>query len=377
LKKDTVLLIGPLIGTRKNSYGDGIGGYTRNMSLYLRDFQFKGISIIPFYCTARLKKEVKFFSFPKRFFKDTFGLIKNLFCRQINIIHILGQYRSAIPREFAWVIIAQIFRKPIVYEVKAGMFISSSKTNKLHKLLSNYILKKSTLVLVEGRYYIDYVYNITHKTPIYFPNVVSSSEIDIKREIKIEQPLKFLFVGYCYEGKGIFEVIKAINCDRIKFDVQLEIIGAESSDFTTWFQKYNLNKNVNIIRHGPKSHDFVLDRMKDNFIYIYPSRHPGEGHNNTINEAMMNSMIIISSKAGFLEDILSDCAFLIDNTDKMIENLVDTIIEISINPTEAIEKAEIARKKIENIYNSSIQGKILEMEYNKILRPNETNNPRH
>ncbi len=359
--------MGPNIGNKSNFYGGGMGGYTRNMALYLRDFQFKDFSIIPFFCSARKKNEIKFISFPIRFLKDVIGLLFKIIFNKIDAIHILGQYRNAIPREVAWVLIARLFGVLVVYEIKAGMFITESNNSKLHKKLSGFILAKSNLILVEGKIYLDYVNEISHKKAIYFPNVVSINEIPEPKDVQVQLPLKVLFVGFCYEGKGIFEAIEALRSKRLNVEIQFEIIGAESDAFSSWMKTVPDNPRVKIIRYGAKNHEFVLNKMKENAIYLYPSKHSGEGHNNTINEAMMNSMIIISSKAGFLEDVLSDSGYLMDSQSNMIKNIEDAILEILKNPQNAIQIARNGRNKIENIYNSKIQGEVLEEQYKKIF----------
>lgn len=367
MTKKKVLLIGPRIGNKKSFYGGGIGGYTRNMALYLREFQFEEISLVPFYSTSRMRGEIKFISFPIRFFKDIIGFLFKITFEKIDAIHILGQYRSAIPREAAWVTLAKLFGFPVVYEIKAGMFISASQQSKLHKLLSSYIIKQSDLILAEGEVYLKYLYSEYRKNAIYFPNVVAINEIPPLREVHIQNPLKILFVGFCYEGKGIFDLVKSLQTDKIKYKIELEIIGGESNEFTEWVDKLPSNPRVKIVRYGKQPHSFVLDRMKQNTIYLYPSRHSGEGHNNTINEAMMNSMIIISSNAGFLEDILKDCGYLIDVNINPEINIQNAIIEIINNPEIAIKLAQNGRNKIETTFNSEVQGRVLETQYRKVI----------
>lgn len=367
MKKTKVLLIGPKIGFDSSSYGQGFGGYTRNMALYLKEFQFDDITLSPFYCSQRKLNDINFISFPIRFIKDVIGFISKLILTKIDIVHILGVYLSALPREVCWVVIAKIFRKKIVYEIKAGSFISASEKNKMHLWLSNIILHMSDLILVEGKIYIDYVYTRCGKKAIYFPNIVSYSEIAQQKEIQINYPLRILFVGFCYEGKGIYDLVIALNSQKLGLNIQLEIVGAESLDFSNWITNLPENPKVKIIRYGVRPHEFVLDRMGKNTIYLYPSRHKGEGHNNTINEAMMNSMIIVASKAGFMEDIIRDCGFLIDTTNNVIENIENSIIEIISNPEIAKRRAQNGRRKIETTYNSKIQGKVLEKLYSELV----------
>ena len=43
-----ILLVGPKINiSNKRVYGGGVGGYTRNMKVYLKYFKFKDLEIIP------------------------------------------------------------------------------------------------------------------------------------------------------------------------------------------------------------------------------------------------------------------------------------------------------------------------------------------
>src|SRR5690606_22677959 len=125
--------------------------------------------------------------------------------------------------------------------------------------------------------------------------------------------------------------IKAINSKRILFNIRLEIVGAESPDFSHWLDNLTLNNNVRVIRYGVKPHGFVLEKMHANMIYCYPSMHPGEGHSNSINEAMMSCLIIISSKAGFLADVLDNCAYLIQEDEDIVDAIVDRLIKIKAN----------------------------------------------
>lgn len=366
--ENKILLVGPDIGNKNSYYGGGRGGYTRNMALYLEEFQYENIKLIPFFTTSRKKNDFFLISFLIRFIKDIFGFIFNLFFRKVNAVHILGQYRMAIPREAAFVLISKLFRIPVIYEIKAGKFITFSSSSFIKLILKKFIIKKSELILCEGRVYVDYLKEKFQKESFYFPNVVSKKEIPPKRELQLKEPIKILFVGYCYEGKGIFDLIRAINYENFNIKIELEIIGAESHEFSLWINDLKISDNLNIIRYGLQEHSFVLERMKYNDIYCYPTKHPGEGHNNTINEALMNNMIIIASDAGFLGDILNDCAFVIEKDQNPEEKIREYLLFVINNPQKATNLAKKGREKIENLFNSNVQGKILEKHYEKILK---------
>jgi glycosyltransferase involved in cell wall biosynthesis len=364
-----VLLVGPNYGTSGSYYGGGIGGYTRNMNLYLKEFNFTNIHVEAYYCTSRKKKELKLFSFPIRFFLDIFRFLQIVRKGHIDIVHILGQYRTAIPREFAWILVCKLYGIKTAYDIKAGQFKSASDNSNIHALFAKYILKNSDLILAEGLPYLPYVKSIVDKSAIYFPNVIASSEIPIQRKFKKHPVVDILFVGYCNESKGVYDLINAVYDKEITHSIKVELIGAQSPRFSVWLKTLPGKKNIQIISHGRKPHDFVLEKMAECTYYVYPSRHIGEGHNNSINEAMMNSMVIIASKAGFLGNVLENCGYsLIDGAQNYRDQIVIAIQESILDWAGAVECAKRCRNKIEMIYNSEVQGRILESQYNKILR---------
>jgi len=362
-----IVLIGPDYGDSNSFYGGGLGGYTRNMSLYLKEFKYSGIDIIPFFCSSRKKNDFNFISFPLRFIRDVSGLTILLFKERIDAIHILGQYRSAILREVAWVLIGKVLRKRIVYEIKAGQFAITSNNSRIHKSIASIIIKQSDLILVEGKNYLSYIRENYGRKAIYFPNVVALSEIPETQNIMIKPKIKILFVGFCHRVKGVYDIVNAINSDRLSVPIRLELLGEQSDSFSSWLIGHEKADNVEIISYGSQPHDFVLERMKECNYYIYPSRHGGEGHNNSINEAMMNSLVIISSRAGFLGDVLEDCGYLLEGDSGFEEKIVIAIQDSINNPDKAIMYAKNARRKIETVYNSHVQGEILGKHYSNIL----------
>lgn len=366
--KDKIILIGPNTGDKYSFYGGGIGGYTRNMTLYLKEFQFEQIKLLPFFISSRKRNEIFIFSFPVRFIKDISRFFFKLLCtNNVKAVHILGQYRSAIPREIALVIICKLFGIPVIYEIKAGEFISFTSSNKIKFLFVKSIIKLSDLILCEGKIYIDFIRDKFNKPSFYFPNVISNSEIPPFREVKIGNPIRILFVGYCYEGKGVYDLVNAVNMDHCNFNINLEIIGAEDTEFSSWLNGLTIFENLKIIRHGNRDHDFVLQRMKHNDIYCYPTKHPGEGHNNTINEALMNNLVIIATKAGFLGDVLSGCAFFIEDHEDPVIKIREHIFSIISQPDLVNTYVRKGREKIEKIFNSNVQKDVLLTSYNKIL----------
>jgi glycosyltransferase involved in cell wall biosynthesis len=363
-----ILLIGqPIYKNRKGDVGSG-GGYVRNMRVYLEYFQSEEFQLVPCFHTSRKEYGLNIFSKFIRIFIDIKRLLVCLFSEKPNSIHIMAQYRDALPRELAYVIISRIFNKSVLYEVKAGAFIDAiDNRSTFYKKMAKYILNNSKVILVEGKKYINYLKKDFGIESTYFPNVVPDNELPIRREyILADNVVKILYVGYCTYNKGVYHLADAcVALTKDKIPVELNFVGEEDADFTEYLN--NLKSNLVVNRFGGKHHEFILKKMKECDVFCYPSFHSGEGHSNSINEAMMNTMIIVSTKNGFLGDILDDnSAYFIDQ--KSTEDIVGTISEIYNNKYYAIEKAQNAYNVLKNNYLVSIVSRQIQNSYRELVR---------
>lgn len=315
--KKTILLFGPRIGFSKASYGGGTGGYTRNMSTYLNNFESDVFELIPCFHTVRSSEKSLINNFVVRFFIDAFNLLCALLSNKPKCVHVLAQYRGAMPREFFTCLCCKLFRVNYIYEIKAGQFDTwYLKTNYFNKIMVRFVIKHSSKILCEGHRYIGFIENEFGKHSTYWPNFVPSDEIPDKPLKKSRsKTLKVCFIGYCYYGKGVFELVRGLNNLNIdKYPVELHLVGQESDDFKKYLDEETFS--YNIVRHGKLEHQNVLNVLTDSDVFCLPTKHSGEGHNNSINEAMMLNVPIICTRHGFLEDVLSDNkAFFIEDLD--------------------------------------------------------------
>ena len=363
-----ILLVGPKINvSNKRVYGGGVGGYTRNMRVYLKYFRFNDFEITPCFHSVRGEISLGFLNCPIRLFYD---LSKLLYCytkHNINGVHIMAQYRGAIVREVFVVMISNILGKPVLYEIKAGSFESTYNSgNGIYKFFIKYILKNSKIILVEGKPYINFLKNKFNKDSTYFPNVIPTDEIPSIIPSKLDTATaKILFIGFAYEGKGVFELYDA--CEELLLKghkIKLTIVGEIHEDFKRYIVNKYSGEFLNI--KGKLNHMKVLEQFQVNDIYCYPSKHPGEGHNNTINEALMSQMVICSSMNGFIGTFLDeDNSFPLNKVD--VKEIVKRLNEIILNKDVAIDKSIKGRDLILSEFNTNNIKSILEKEYNKLL----------
>lgn len=363
--KSKILLFGPKLSAADRAYGGGTGGFTRNMSAYLNYFKSDAFAIEPSFHSIRGGSKLDFFVL--RFFKDAFSFIKDIINQKPKGIHILAQYRTAIPREFIVVLISKILSVPVLYEVKAGSFITwFESTNIIFKSMMKFVLGNSDVVLAEGIPYLNYLKEYFNIDAHYFPNYVPSAEVPEKIPEKLlNDVIKVLFVGYAYKAKGVYELVEGCNLAAKNVPIELTLIGKESEEFKTWLDNQSLEANFIINRLGVKPHHIVLEWFDKIDVYCYPTSHKGEGHNNSINEAMMMGAIIITTKQGFLGTVLSnERAYFLDKISP--EEISSTFEKINNNRPLSKTKALESRNYLVNNFTSEVAYKKLVNHY-KVL----------
>jgi glycosyltransferase involved in cell wall biosynthesis len=197
----------------------------------------------------------------------------------------------------------------MLFEVKAGVFDSwYQTTGRGNRWMIRQIMKTSALVLVEGRRYVEFVRSEFGRPAVYFPNHVPTGEVSASvAGILNDKVIRIVFIGFCYEGKGVFELVRGCCLAAgAGVDLKLTLVGQEELKFGRWLDELDLPPNLEIERMGRQPHRKVLRILTEAECFCLPSKHPGEGHYNSVIEAMMLGKCLIISSAGFLPDILSN-----------------------------------------------------------------------
>lgn len=364
--KKKILLVGPPVEQDLTaSYGGGTGGYTRKMQLYLSNFQTSGFEQVPCFHTVRGQRYP--FGLIGRFCIDLFRFLRAVRSERVGGVHLLGQYRGALLREYAIALVSRWLGIPYLYEIKAGVFIEwYESTNGFNQWLIRDLLRYASVILAQGQPYVDYLKKEWELDAVYFPNFVASAEWQPHRNQLFNSPtLRVLFVGFAFREKGVFELVTACRKLSVTFPIQLTMIGKEEETFSTWLDQLPALPNFTIKRLGKLPHEKVLEAFAGNDVYCYPTRHTGEGHNNTINEAMMSGLVVITTRQGFLESIIGhDRGYLLEES--TTKAITSTVREIMGDKEEAQKRAERAREHVQNNFLDKVAFAKLERAYQKM-----------
>ena len=365
-KKKIVLLFGPYIKSEKGTYGGGVGGYTRKMMLYLNFFSDEKVKQIPCFHTIRGQLNLDFFIV--RFIVDISRFIGKVISKKPDVVHILGHYFISIYREVAIVAIAKIFGIKILYEMKGGGYHTwYMNTHFLNKWATKFCLRNADVVTGQGMPYVNFVEREIKREAHFYPNFVPSNQIEAYNENKFSSDvIKFLFVGYAYNAKGVYEAVRSLVKLAKNNRVEMYFVGKEEEEFSKWLDNVELPNNLIIKRVGILSNEKAHEYFTMCDVYLYPTYHEGEGHNNSINEAMMYGMAIVTTKKGFIGSVLNDeIAFFVEERNE--DHLYNTLVDICESPMVAKSKGKKAYQHLLKNYTTDIAFKKLSSFYHSLI----------
>jgi len=364
----SILLVTPPLGIKGAGYGGGMGGYAQMGQILLANFESPGISLLPCYHTVR--KEGRFYAlrFPGRLILDAWRVFA--LGMLADGVHMTLQYRRAIVREFTTMLISRILRLPVLVDIRAGCFVDwYQRSLFFERWMARTIMRLAQIIAVEGMPYVSFVEKTFRKKAVYLPNFVNA--VDVTRapsEKCIEKTLKVMFVGYCYEGKGVIELVEGCaEAARRGVHVALSLVGEEENSLATWLSAVLPGMpEVQVRRLGRQRHHEVMSLYERHDIFCMPTRHLGEGHSNATNEAMARGMVVICTRHGFLGTILDErsCYFVESNSSSSIAK---TLCAIDGDRELARRKAKEARKTLEEKYSAEACIPVVARMYRELL----------
>lgn len=364
-----ILVVGPPFVNSEKASGGGTGGYTRNMSVYLATLGGDGLDLAPFYHSVRGQHGLVADTLVVRMFRDTLAFLWTVFTERPDAVHILAQYRGALAREFAQVVICRALHIPVGYDVKAGAFVASiANSTPFYRTLLRRLIAGADLVFAEGRETQRVLRDDFGREALFFPNFVPNDDIPLKVAERLRSAvIRLLFVGYAYRGKGIFELVRGVRrAAQAGMSLELTIIGAEDVEFSTWVDALPPQKRLVLHRRGKRPHGDVLAAMEAADVYVFPTDHPGEGHSNSINEAMMYGLVILTSRAGFLVDVLDGgAAYFLDRVDP--GEIAAKLQDIAAHRDAARAASRTAREKLLAEFTETIARERFSKVYKQLL----------
>jgi glycosyltransferase involved in cell wall biosynthesis len=351
--RNAIVLCGPSAELGTQGYGGGKGGYVRNVAALLAHFSSGDVKmLLSPYSTRRYSRSWKFL-LPFRLIADLGVFASNI--RRGGAVHVMMTYGLAIYREFGMSVIAAAFRRPLILDIRGGSFVLwLQSASRLQRALAHWVLAHAEVILGQGVAVVNYLKPRYGGTVHHFPNFIQSGYLPAAVQPRLEQrELRVIFVGYCYEGKGVFELVA--GCARAAREgllMHLTLIGAESPEFRAFLDGYAVPPGLIISRCGARDFDDVQAALASHDIFGFPTRHAGEGHPNVLTEAMAHALAIVTTRHGFISELLDESsAYFLDSGSA--DEVAARLLHIDAHRNEARRKGDNARLTVQDRFMES------------------------
>lgn len=227
-----------------------------------------------------------------------------------SVFHLTGLYKHFIYIEFLLILLARVRSSKTIYDIRAGSAESYySKGGWIYRWCFEHVLKSAHLVLIESEALAPFVEPLVHTKPIPFPNHIDLSEIPDRNDSDISNPSiipMITYAGSIRAEKGVETILEACRLlRRSNFPVSLQIAGSGHPNFIGELKsKY---RDLAVTWVGPQCLSTVMSLYSNSHFFLFPTSHPGEGHSNSLTEAMACGCVPIVSNHGFNSAVVGDC----------------------------------------------------------------------
>lgn len=351
-RKIRVLLAGPF------PHAGGMGGtYGRILNNLMSSSIFREeIEFVPHRVT--LPADGNFFT---RYMIDIARFVRSM-KNKPDILHFLMQKYKALYREYPMLKIAQAMGVKTIVDVRAGtlQYMLGRKTHRLQNAMMRDLLRNGNAIALECRKDVGFIKNQFGREGIYIPNAMLGTEFHRIQPANLvlekDRPIRMIYSGRYSADKGLIVMLQSLDVlSRRGIKAELHLTGqGKESDVLDKIQTYVKSPppGTRVIDHGWDVPD-LYTLLAQAHIFMMPTTWPGEGHPNSVTEAMMAGLGMILCDWFHLSDIVPEKGrIIIPPRDP--EALAQAILKYLNNPAELIEAGRTNRTYVEENFLDSV-----------------------
>lgn len=290
------------------------------------------------------------------YFCALFTLFALLVTGKVSICHLHGSHKGSIYRKAVFVAMCKAFHCKVIFHLHGSVFARTyDNAGSFYKAWVRYVLNSADSVFVLSQYWADYVSGISTNTDIQiinnFPSPVYENLFN-ERRFDNCQPVKFLFLGYIGERKGIYDLVDAVALLKQQGVTGFTITvggNGEIDKLKSLIKTRQLDDYFEVVGWVTGEQKYQL--MKQSDLLLLPSHN--EGLPIAILEAMSAGLAVLSTTVGGIPEAIPDeeSGFLIEPGDtRALANAIATYVT---NPT-LIQRAAInSRRRYDAAYSSA------------------------
>ena len=241
--------------------------------------------------------------------------------RRNSAFMMLSYSGSLVPYELVISIVMKLMGYRSLLYMKGGMVIDYyAHGGKVHKWMFKKIADLQTKMFFEGMDSLRIVENVSKTPCVYFPNYIFDNMIPCHLDSRPTDKINMLYFGRIAPDKNVHVVVDSFNilADKYK-NITLTIIGGKG-----FYQAY-VDKVDDMIRTSPYADRItrmgntpfteIMEMMRKQHLFIFPSKAKCEGHSNALNEAMSQGLVPVVSDYHFNRTIVGDEKFVVKSFD--------------------------------------------------------------
>lgn len=273
-------------------------------------------------------------------------------------LHIAGYYFNSIYYEFLLVLIAKMLFMKVIYEARAGGFVTAyTSRSKIYRATTKRLLTYSDEILCQGLEYVDFIEQELGLRASYYPNFILETYIEqneVLDRVANLKKIQLVYFGRVNENKNILFLVNICKELKHKIDFELEIIGAYSDHYHDLLIKHiedaQLGKQIKLF--PPKKFQDLKEILKKKHVFLFPTKESREGHSNSLTEAMAFGVVPLVSDQGFNRTVLSN----------------DTLVVNAAEPGEYAKRIiEIGKPEHWETYSHGVHQRVLDNYTEKIV----------
>ncbi len=231
---------------------------------------------------------------------------------QQEVFHLTGLYKHFALGELLLLRRARRQGLHTVYDVRAGsMHKHYQRLGPAYRLLFRALLRSADRVMIEGMDYAPFVRLVTGRDAFYLPNHIPTGALPARSATAdAGQPLRLIYVGRVNLEKGVDTALQtARELQRRGIVCELVIVGPADAALQARLQADYADCGARWL--GSLQPAAVLAELSRSHLFLFPTRHPGEGHSNALTEAMAMGCVPVAADNGFNRSVIGDSGHIV------------------------------------------------------------------
>lgn len=255
------------------------------------------------------------------------GLLRQLGAARGQIFHLTGLYKHFVLAEILLLRRARRSGLRTIYDIRAGsMHKHYARLGPVYRWLFRQLLRSADLVMIEGLDYAPFVEQVTARAAYYLPNHIKAEGIPARPADAAPAPLRLIYVGRVNLEKGVETALQsARELRRRGIDCEIAIAGPADPALQQRLQADYPDSGALWLGSLPSAQ--VLAELGRSHIFLFATRHPGEGHSNALTEAMAMGCVPVASDNGFNRSVIGDAGrvLALDATAAQYADAIETL----------------------------------------------------